>query len=444
MVMVAYIAAIFALLQLAAAAAIPHHPHHPRHPRAAHEKRQDNAYHAVHLPLLSYNHRIYDPAYLMLSMKLPAILGRAIQITHKSWEIGTLTQALLEVYNPRLAPWAYSDASFHSALDRRTTTPIEAARVAAGFLVNYDFSGAPASGDVDAILLNGTPRALVDGAGSLGDPCALGTATWVLAHFADSLANTGTPLATNEQYAWAVGNQLAYLQAGPRSENGTISQREDHFELWADQGYMIPPFLAYLGLTTNNTQLLEQALDQWLLVSSALLDTNHNLYRHLNTWDTRFWATGNGWMLAGLMRVLGSIEAAGGGLDAKVREAEAIAARVFQALFDRLDGGRIPNYMGAETDPRYTAGDSAGTAAVVGAFYRFLVMRPDLAGPMKGAAEQAFAAVVDKIDTDAWLTAVVDPQGTNGFLVYPDQNTRSPEGQSLLAVMWAARTAAGQ
>ncbi|BEJ12619.1 hypothetical protein CspHIS471_0210790 [Cutaneotrichosporon sp. HIS471] len=445
--MVAILIAALAVLQLAAAAALPHHH---RHPRAGHAARgPDDSFHAVALPLLCYDDRISDPSYLTLSTKLPSILDRAIQISSHSWEVGTLTQALLEVYNPRLAPFAYSDAAFHGALGgkiRVTTAPLEAASVAAKFLTNYDFSGAPSEGgDLNSLLEGGSPRALVDGGGSLGDPCSLGPAAWVLAHFADEIGDVGTPLATETQYAWAVGNQLALLQQGPRSDNGTISHREEKFEIWADQGYMIPPFLAYLGLTTNNTALLEQALDQWLLTSSALLDTNHNLFRHLNTFDTRFWATGNGWMLAGLMRVLASIKAAGGaGLGSKVAEAEDIAARVFQSLFNRLDDSdRLPNYM-EETDPALTHADSAGTTAVVGAFYRFLVLRPDLARGMKPAAERAFSGVVNKVDGEAWLTAVVDPQGTNGFLVYPGQDTRSPEGQSLLAIMWAARTAASQ
>ena len=40
---------------------------------------------------------------------------------------------------------------------------------------------------------------------------------------------------------------------------------------------------------------------------------------------------------------------------------------------------------------------------------------------------------------------VVDPLGSNGFLVYPDNNTlRSPEGQAFLGMMWAARSAAAR
>lgn len=40
---------------------------------------------------------------------------------------------------------------------------------------------------------------------------------------------------------------------------------------------------------------------------------------------------------------------------------------------------------------------------------------------------------------------VVDPLGSQGFLVYPDNNTlRSPEGQAFLGMMWAARSAAAR
>lgn len=389
----------------------------------------------------------------MLSTKLPVILGKAMAISTHSWEIGTLTEALLEVYNPSLAPFDYNDEIFNAAVNNKSslsTAPIEAARVAAKVLSDYDFSAAPAPGserDLDAYLSSSSlqARALVDGAGSLGDPCALGTAAWVLAHFADAIGDVGVELASDDAYAWAVGNQLAYLNQGVRSENGTISQREGHFELWADQGYMIPPFLAYLGLTTHNTNLLKEALEQWTLTSSGLLDPAQNLYRHVNGWDARFWATGNGWMLAGLMRVLASIKSSGDkSLAAQVAQAEQTAANVFKALFSRLDGsGRLPNYMD-QTNADLTHGDSAGTTAVVSAYYRFLVLRPDLAAPMKAQADKAFGAVVNKVNSDGWLTLVVDPQGTNGFRVYPEQNTRSPEGQALLGAMWAARTAAGQ
>lgn len=51
------------------------------------------------------------------------------------------------------------------------------------------------------------------------------------------------------------------------------------------------------------------ALDQYALESSSILDPEHKMYRHIviegeESWDGRIWATGNGWMTYGLVRVV--------------------------------------------------------------------------------------------------------------------------------------------
>lgn len=52
-------------------------------------------------------------------------------------------------------------------------------------------------------------------------------------------------------------------------------------------------------------------------------------------------------------------------------------------------------------------GDAAGTAAVVAAYYRFLVYAPTCTShKLTRSAEQAFDAVVRKISSDGWLTQV--------------------------------------
>lgn len=92
-------------------------------------------------------------------------------------------------------------------------------------------------------------------------------------------------------------------------------------------GYMIPPFLACkrymksdyrverwltgldIGMATESASLLGYGLDQWRLESSSLL-RDSNLYAHITaidptyTWDDKIWATGNGWMTYGLVRVV--------------------------------------------------------------------------------------------------------------------------------------------
>jgi len=54
------------------------------------------------------------------------------------------------------------------------------------------------------------------------------------------------------------------------------------------------------------------------------------------------------------------------------------------------------------------------------------------------AAEKAFDGVVAKIDGDGWLTSVVNPMGP-----WVIDGAKSPEGQSFVGMMWAARTKAG-
>jgi hypothetical protein len=59
-----------------------------------------------------------------------------------------------------------------------------------------------------------------------------------------------------------------------------------------------------LGLATNNIDHIRSGLNQWTLEASALFDPASALYRHVHYWDSRFWATGQAWMLGGAMRVV--------------------------------------------------------------------------------------------------------------------------------------------
>ncbi|RSH82547.1 uncharacterized protein EHS24_007528 [Apiotrichum porosum] len=446
--MLALAAVLFGLQLVAARPAAQLHHASRNHPRAAPKAPRSLPY-VKTLATLSYMPTVQSASYVNLTHMMPKVIDNAIAITSHSWEFGVLTQTLLEVYSPNLAPFDW----ITGALGNQDYLPFMLCNVTANELSSYDWSGAPSDGadsNLNDYLWDSTskktlsPQPLLDGAGSLGDPASLGVAAWVLAHYADQVSGQLSSVQDDDAYAWAVGNQLAYLYAGYESDNGTISQREGYFEVWADMGYMISPFMAYLGLATSNTTLLTAALNQWTLDSSALLDTSVNLYRHVNTFDARFWATGNAWMLQGLMRILASIDSAGqtDNMGTSVSTAETTAANVFTALFNQLTSdGRLPNYMLTD-DSTLSIADSTGTAGVVAAFYRFYIRRPDLAKALTTKAAQAFDGVVAKIDSSFWLTDVVDPLGTNGFIVTPGSGTQSPEGQSFVALMWAARTAA--
>jgi rhamnogalacturonyl hydrolase YesR len=96
---------------------------------------------------------------------------------------------------------------------------------------------------------------------------------------------------------------------------------------------------ADLGSDVSSDDLLRLGIDQWQLESSALLDPSTGLYRHINDFDPYFWATGNGWMLHGGLRVLASIEQAGraDAFKTQIDDVRTTLGTVFTALFAQLD-----------------------------------------------------------------------------------------------------------
>lgn len=76
---------------------------------------------------------------------------------------------------------------------------------------------------------------------------------------------------------------------------------------------------------------------------------------------------------------------------------------------------------------------------IAAAYYRFRVLAPQkVSSWLDSRASDLFDAVVSHVDNNGWLSQVVNPDGP--WTVYGGQ---SPEGQSALGLMWAARTAAG-
>lgn len=151
-----------------------------------------------------------SPELKTLSDLLPKIFEHAIAITENSWELGALTQALLEVYDPKLAPFEY-DAK---AVNGEMNIPWQVIDITNKTLAIYNWTGSPGDvygwydsngndtdTDTDAnsnakragrwlgeyldpatarVPLNAS-RVLVKGDGALGDPCSLGPAVFLLA-----------------------------------------------------------------------------------------------------------------------------------------------------------------------------------------------------------------------------------------------------------------------
>lgn len=118
-------------------------------------------------------------------------------------------------------------------------------------------------------------------------------------------------LTKDERYLNAAKRMLDYLMKdAPRTEEDILCHNQISFQegfspdqIWVDSIYMAPPFLAVMGE-------LDEAVKQIKGMYHYLVDEKTGLLRHIyDAAQKRFvreklWATGNGWALLGIARVL--------------------------------------------------------------------------------------------------------------------------------------------
>ena len=180
-----------------------------------------------------------SPAMVNLTRLLPKVLANAKSSSIKSWEIGTLQQAILEVYDPHFTPFEWDEAAVK---DR--PIPWDIFEITKAAMVEYDWSGSPdetttinasrtqtePGKDWLGEYLSATPPSqvknlgLIPADGAQGDPCSLGPAVWLMAQMADrkEVKERGG-YKKPEEYAWAVGNQKWNLTLGPQEEGSESS-----------------------------------------------------------------------------------------------------------------------------------------------------------------------------------------------------------------------------
>lgn len=122
-----------------------------------------------------------------------------------SWEWGTMSETLQEVFGPALSVFAPGKTAFPSGqIPKRTPSAIRALSYAQPH-----------------ITTNPSSHTLIAD-GAAGDPASLGIATIMIGQ-------------TNASYTQAAARQVNHLlYEVPRYSNGAISHREGYAELWAD------------------------------------------------------------------------------------------------------------------------------------------------------------------------------------------------------------------
>lgn len=271
--------------------------------------------------------------------------------------------------------------------------------------------------------------------GSSADPASLGIPALLLSKTADHNA-----------HFTAASRQLRHLlHTVPRYANGAISHREDAASLWADFLYMVPPFLAYYGIHTDDLEMVKQAVRQCELYCDVLC-TERGILKHIVNAkngseevknDPGSWSTSNGWAAAGMARVLATMR--------KSQFAEETAHEqtlLLKSIQQILDGvmaldtdtsGLLRNYL----DDDIWWGEVSGTALLTATTFRMAVMEPDVFGTTYTNWAMRKMEVVSRcIDVK---TGVVRPV-VNPLKERQEMPLKgvSPEGQAFVVLMFAA------
>ncbi|KAG8887993.1 hypothetical protein FRB98_008591 [Tulasnella sp. 332] len=367
---------------------------------------------------------------MLNSSMLSLIRARMINGTSTNWEAGTQAETILEIDFSELAVFS---PAYLSPTPPYTVADLQPVISIAETAVN-NRSGSEQLWGAD---------------GSAGDPASLGVAVLV--------ANwTNAPYAA---YAQAAEQQLGLLLAGtPRVETGlaagAISHRTDSVALWSDFIYMVPPFLAYYGAVTNNISLIHEAYNQISLYRDALLSTNVSLWEHIycpgpydatvnNFNDTGHWGTGNGWVAAGMLRVLATMKNSPWSISDFQTQEEDLSnwitevhtgmsavlppSGIFGNFVDVADDAVVTTFEGAVNFP-----DASGTALFASTVYRHLTLNnPPNYENITASAEIARNALYGNngtahFDMDGWLFPVVDPHA------FAQSGNNSDEAQSFV------------
>ena len=228
-------------------------------------------------------------------------------------------------------------------------------------------------------------------------------------------------------------------EQAPRTEDGVLWHNETSnnpdfspAQLWIDSMYMAPPFLAVMGD-------LEDAAQQIRGLSKYLRDPETGLMFHIYDAGTgkfvrkKRWATGNGWTLMGIRRVVE--EACKAGREDLVKELQSLGNSLLSALLPyQTEDGRFHDILD-EPDSFIDGTSAVMTAAFI---YRS-VLTGDLSSDYLEAADRAFDAVAGSMDEFGLLHEVC---GCPDFL----RQGTSCEAQAafIMAGVWKERLASGR
>ena len=204
---------------------------------------------------------------------------------------------------------------------------------------------------------------------------------------------------------------------------------------WCDALFMGPPALAYLSTATGDLKYLDKAALLWWKTTGYLYDEQAHLYSrdgsYLNKKEKNgakvFWARGNGWVLAGLARVLENMPANYPGRQKFVDQFKQIAEKI--ASLQQPDGSWHASLLDPDS---YPVKETSGTG-----FYCYAILWGINNGILNKAqylpvAKKAWIALVTSVQPDGML-GYVQPIGGSPDKVTEQSNEVYGTGAFLLA-----------
>ncbi|KAL0566045.1 hypothetical protein V5O48_015972 [Marasmius crinis-equi] len=358
-----------------------------------------------------------------------------------SWELGTRAEALLEHDAPAFSV-------FHSPVPPSQSIPFG---TQSSIVPVFSIAESVVSSRGNSNNNVAGPQPLVQD-GSAADPASIGVAV-LLANWTKK---------GGQNYEGAAKDQLDFLyQKVPRASDGAISHRTSDVQIWSDFVYMVPPFLAYYGVLTQNESLISDAHGQIELYRDHLRDTDaNNLWKHIvlpnggSGADGGHWSTGNAWAAAGMIRVLATIQNSQYADDFKDEQGDLenwiseihggiyqhVIIDVLTAVIRQDSSHLFTNYADVSISSSGSFYDASSTALLASTVYRLSLLRdvhhylPFAENSRKTLFLTGNNGSLQHFTEDGWLTPVVNPQS------FGKQGSASPEGQAFVLELQAAWT----
>ncbi|KAF8808899.1 Six-hairpin glycosidase [Phlegmacium glaucopus] len=369
--------------------------------------------------------------------QINVISARLAESALKSWELGTRSQAILELNASAYSVFSSTPLPPPSTIPSNLTSPLTPFFAIAKAVVS------------NRTATNNTvgPQALIPADGSAADPASIGMCVL--------LANWTNQDAGQIDYAGAARDQLNFLlQDVPRTSDGAISHRISQVQLWSDFVYMVPPFLAYYGVLSRNRTLLGESYNQIKLYRNYLRDPTQSMWRHVllgtSGNDEGFWSTGNGWAAAGMLRVLATIRQSEYANTFKTEQNDLSnwVREIHSGIYPHLSSENLfTNYADQPSTAPGNFYDAASTALLTSTVYRAAVMlkqfhyipfaeksRKTLLSTSSVPTSNSSSSFdgYNHLTSDGWLTPVVNPDS------YGMEGQQSPESEAFVVEMHSA------